>query len=167
MCHVLKVAWCHAVCVSTVLQVAREIQIHAGLDHPHIIGLYGAFEDTKHVYLVQEFAPGASSPPSPLAGRILLCLPVDRIYIHLCAHCAICKSAHTQWCQDVTAKLGSPVCDMEHGVTKVHIIIIRSRSSDGYDSCFRRNVSKSAVEWEQDLICRNTKVQLQILNYRS
>lgn len=41
-------------------QVAREIQIHASLDHPHIIGLFGAFEDIKHVYLVQEFAPGAS-----------------------------------------------------------------------------------------------------------
>jgi serine/threonine protein kinase len=40
-------------------QVAREIQIHSGLVHDHIIALYGAFEDGKHVYLVQEFAPGA------------------------------------------------------------------------------------------------------------
>jgi len=40
------------------VQVAREIQIHSGLDHEHIVGLYGAFEDGKHVYLVQEFAPG-------------------------------------------------------------------------------------------------------------
>jgi serine/threonine protein kinase len=43
------------------LQVAREIQIHSGLVHDHIIALYGAFEDGKHVYLVQEFAPGALS----------------------------------------------------------------------------------------------------------
>lgn len=39
--------------------MAREIQIHSGLEHDHIIALYGAFEDGKHVYLVQEFAPGA------------------------------------------------------------------------------------------------------------
>lgn len=41
------------------VQVAREIQIHSALVHDHIIALYGAFEDGKHVYLVQEFAPGA------------------------------------------------------------------------------------------------------------
>ena len=39
-------------------QVAREIQIHSHLQHEHIIQLYGAFEDSKHIYLVQEFAPG-------------------------------------------------------------------------------------------------------------
>ena len=44
-------------------QVAREIQIHSGVEHEHIIRLYGAFEDGKHVYLVQEFAPGVSSLP--------------------------------------------------------------------------------------------------------
>lgn len=42
-----------------VVQVAREIQIHSTLHHEHIIALYGAFEDSKHVYLVQEFAVGA------------------------------------------------------------------------------------------------------------
>jgi serine/threonine protein kinase len=41
--------------------VAREIQVHSGLVHDHIIALYGAFEDGKHVYLVQEFAPGMLS----------------------------------------------------------------------------------------------------------
>ena len=29
------------------------------LHHEHIIALYGAFEDSKHVYLVQEYAVGA------------------------------------------------------------------------------------------------------------
>ena len=42
------------------VQVAREIQIHSTLHHDHIIALYGAFEDSKHVYLVQEFAVGAT-----------------------------------------------------------------------------------------------------------
>ena len=52
-------------------QVAREIQIHSGLVHDHIIALYGAFEDGKHVYLVQEFAPGALCSISCLHGRLL------------------------------------------------------------------------------------------------
>ena len=39
--------------------MAREIEIHCMLHHEHIIALYGAFEDSKHVYLVQEFAVGA------------------------------------------------------------------------------------------------------------
>lgn len=39
-------------------QVEREIRIHSQLDHPNIIKLYGAFEDGKHVYLVQEYAAG-------------------------------------------------------------------------------------------------------------
>lgn len=50
------------------LQVAREIQIHSGLDHEHVVELYGAFEDGKHVYLVQEFAPGEPAPPSCLGN---------------------------------------------------------------------------------------------------
>ncbi|KAK9861181.1 hypothetical protein WJX84_005607 [Apatococcus fuscideae] len=39
-------------------QVEREIRLHAALQHEHIIQLYGAFEDEKHVYLAQEFATG-------------------------------------------------------------------------------------------------------------
>jgi serine/threonine protein kinase len=39
-----------------VRQVAREIEIHASLLHPHIIRLYAAFEDGDGIYLVQEYA---------------------------------------------------------------------------------------------------------------
>eukprot|EP00882_Tetradesmus_deserticola_P025483 GHRQ01027997.1.p1 GENE.GHRQ01027997.1~~GHRQ01027997.1.p1 ORF type:complete len:309 (+),score=110.36 GHRQ01027997.1:200-1126(+) len=39
-------------------QVAREINIHAQLDHPNVIALYAAFEDNDKVYLLQEFAEG-------------------------------------------------------------------------------------------------------------
>lgn len=45
------------------MQVAREIQIHSHLQHEHIIQLYGAFEDSKHVYLVQEYASGSHHSP--------------------------------------------------------------------------------------------------------
>ena len=52
-------------------QVAREIDIHASLDHPNVVKLYAAFEDGDGIYLVQEYAsqgtpakPG--SPPSQL-----------------------------------------------------------------------------------------------------
>ncbi len=40
------------------MQVEREIRIHSQLDHPNIVQLYAAFEDSKHVYLVQEYAAG-------------------------------------------------------------------------------------------------------------
>ena len=39
-------------------QVEREVRLHASLQHDHIIQLYGAFEDDRHVYLAQEFATG-------------------------------------------------------------------------------------------------------------
>eukprot|EP00775_Hariotina_reticulata_P007067 gene7067-7280_t len=39
-------------------QVAREVTIHAQLDHPNVIALYAAFEDNDKVYLLQEFAEG-------------------------------------------------------------------------------------------------------------
>jgi len=41
-------------------QVAREIFIHSQLDHPHVIGLFAAFEDAEKVYLLQEYAEGVS-----------------------------------------------------------------------------------------------------------
>ena len=41
-----------------VWQVEREVRLHAALQHDHIIQLYGAFEDDRHVYLAQEFATG-------------------------------------------------------------------------------------------------------------
>ncbi|GIL46559.1 hypothetical protein Vafri_3538 [Volvox africanus] len=37
-------------------QVAREITIHSGLDHKHIIQLWAAFEDQYGIYLVFEYA---------------------------------------------------------------------------------------------------------------
>eukprot|EP00951_Prasinocladus_malaysianus_P008429 scaffold61029_cov24-Prasinocladus_malaysianus.AAC.1 len=40
------------------VQVKREVDLHCSLSHPNIIDLYGAFEDDKHYYLVQEFAYG-------------------------------------------------------------------------------------------------------------
>ena len=40
----------------TPLQVAREIEIHASLLHPHVLRLYAAFEDADGIYLVQEYA---------------------------------------------------------------------------------------------------------------
>lgn len=43
------------------LQVAREIFIHSQLDHPHVIGLFAAFEDQEKVYLLQEYAEGVRS----------------------------------------------------------------------------------------------------------
>lgn len=63
-------------------QVAREIDIHASLDHPNVVKLYAAFEDGDGIYLVQEYAsqgtpakPG--SPPSQL-------LPLH--HPHACRH---------------------------------------------------------------------------------
>ncbi len=40
----------------------REVRLHASLQHDHIIQLYGAFEDDRHVYLAQEFATGNPGP---------------------------------------------------------------------------------------------------------
>ncbi|KFM23426.1 Serine/threonine-protein kinase ark1 [Auxenochlorella protothecoides] len=37
-------------------QVAREISIHAALNHPSIVPLYATFEDADGIYLVQELA---------------------------------------------------------------------------------------------------------------
>ncbi len=37
-------------------QVAREIWLHAQLDHPAIIALYAAWKDPDYIYLVLEWA---------------------------------------------------------------------------------------------------------------
>ncbi|KAG2429645.1 hypothetical protein HXX76_010873 [Chlamydomonas incerta] len=37
-------------------QVEREVRLHINLHHENIIHLFAAFEDEKHVYMVQEFA---------------------------------------------------------------------------------------------------------------
>jgi serine/threonine protein kinase len=42
---------CHAI-----PQIFREVKLHSSLDHPHIIKLYGAFQQADQVVLVQEFA---------------------------------------------------------------------------------------------------------------
>jgi hypothetical protein len=41
-------------------QVDREIRLHSGLQHEHVIALHGAFEDKEHVYMVQEHAAGGA-----------------------------------------------------------------------------------------------------------
>lgn len=43
--------------------MAREIQLHAELNHPGIIGFYAAFETLDAIYLVEE----VRVPSSPLA----------------------------------------------------------------------------------------------------
>jgi aurora kinase len=62
--------------------VAREISIHARLDHPHIVALFAAFEDAERVYLLQEYAEGGDlfdemkralgRMPEPLLARRVL-----------------------------------------------------------------------------------------------
>ncbi|CAL8463348.1 g2882 [Coccomyxa elongata] len=39
-------------------QVQREIRIHSQLQHGNIVQMYAAFEDSDHVYLALQFAPG-------------------------------------------------------------------------------------------------------------
>lgn len=41
-------------------QLAREICLHVKTLHPHIIDLYSAWKDAKHVYLLLEWAPGGT-----------------------------------------------------------------------------------------------------------
>ena len=41
-------------------QVAREVGLHARLEHRHVVALYAAFEDADKVYLLQEYAAGVS-----------------------------------------------------------------------------------------------------------
>ena len=53
-------------------QVEREIRIHSRLSHENIIQLYSAFEDDSNVYMVQEYATGAS----PAYCVLLLCCVV-------------------------------------------------------------------------------------------
>ena len=38
----------------------REIKIQKKLDHPHIVKLYHAFEDSENVYLILEYAPNGN-----------------------------------------------------------------------------------------------------------
>lgn len=40
------------------MQVAREIELQALLQHPSIVQIYAAFEDNEGIYVVQEFALG-------------------------------------------------------------------------------------------------------------
>ena len=41
-------------------QVSREIQLHTSLIHDSIIGMYAAWKDSSHVYMVLEWAAGVS-----------------------------------------------------------------------------------------------------------
>lgn len=40
------------------MQVAREIDLQASLQHPSIVQIYAAFEDSEGIYVVQEYAVG-------------------------------------------------------------------------------------------------------------
>lgn len=40
------------------MQVAREIELQASLQHPSIVQIYAAFEDSEGIYVVQEYALG-------------------------------------------------------------------------------------------------------------
>lgn len=75
------------------VQVAREIQIHSALEHEHIITLYGAFEDGKHVYLVQEFAPGVMVVAAWAASE-----PVQGVPVHCWNRqpCWVCGCARSR-----------------------------------------------------------------------
>ena len=70
--------WWHVLARSGICepQVAREIQIHSMLHHEHIIALYGAFEDSKHVYLVQEYAVGATLLIAPERQWVVLAMVI-------------------------------------------------------------------------------------------
>ena len=57
-------------------QVQREIRIHSQLQHQNIITLYGAFEDSEHVYLALEYASGA--PPCPMPDY-----PAHMLMLHI------------------------------------------------------------------------------------
>lgn len=52
----LKVYFLHKVPSNVLHMILREINIHHRLVHRHIIMLYGAFQDPKHIVLVQEYA---------------------------------------------------------------------------------------------------------------
>ncbi|GLC48047.1 hypothetical protein PLESTB_000708700 [Pleodorina starrii] len=52
----LKVYFLDRVPMNALHMLAREIRIHSELDHPHIIKLYGAFQEEGRLVLVQEYA---------------------------------------------------------------------------------------------------------------
>ena len=41
-------------------QFAKEIRLHASLDHPNIVKFYGVFEDKDYVYLIIEYMNGGT-----------------------------------------------------------------------------------------------------------
>lgn len=41
-------------------QFAKEITLHASLDHPNIVKFYGVFEEKDDVYLVMEYLNGGT-----------------------------------------------------------------------------------------------------------
>ena len=43
---------------STILQVAREIEIQCHLHHKNVLAIYGYFWDEKRIYLILQYAPG-------------------------------------------------------------------------------------------------------------
>ena len=81
-----------------VRQVAREIEIHASLLHPHVVKLYAAFEDAEAIYLVQEYAARGASLVSSLSSLSSLS--------HLSALCGMYRHSSS------TALLSSGGCEV-------------------------------------------------------
>lgn len=55
---VVKTYLRHKLKDTSLLQVQTEALIHSTLAHPHVVQLFAAFEDAKHVYMVVEYADG-------------------------------------------------------------------------------------------------------------
>jgi serine/threonine protein kinase len=56
-------------------QIEREMNVQALLHHPHILQIYGAFEDDTFVYLVQQLADRGDVYRAVLAPRLRLTEP--------------------------------------------------------------------------------------------
>jgi serine/threonine protein kinase len=46
--------------IHNLIQISREIRIHAVVNHDNVIGMYAAWKDSSHVYIALEWAPQAS-----------------------------------------------------------------------------------------------------------
>lgn len=91
------------------MQVAREIELQASLQHPSIVQIYAAFEDSEGIYVVQEYALGGDLyaqlaqaggylGEDQVAGEVLV--PVlaalrfmhDKVRHHEYQSCSMCKA---------------------------------------------------------------------------
>jgi serine/threonine protein kinase len=51
-------------------QIEREMNVQALMDHPHVLKLYGAFEDDTFIYMVQQLANKGDIYKTYLAQRV-------------------------------------------------------------------------------------------------